>query len=181
MTVTLNSAITWMRTNPLLSLAIVVGAWWLWNIYQIRRKQIIVAIQPAGAPIMVERFSSCLQKKQIYLNSCSPDEPTSVGDVNLEKRYGKFYLTINANLPYAEGGDFHSIHGAYNAFLVSTSDNESLNIGTLVRHGDRWYKLSTELLGEYDKFDRIDVYRQTETYEPKRVLTGSIVAQNCSN
>ncbi len=172
-------ALTWVQTNPLLTLAIIVGVWWIWSLYLTKRKQIIVAI--GGDAKVTEHYSSCLQRKQIYLNSCAEDEPTSVGDVNLEKRFGKLYITINSNLPYARGGVFHTINGTYHASLVSTSTNESLDIGQLVLHGDRWYKLSTELLGEYGKFDRIDVYRHTEGVEPKRVLTGSITAQNCSN
>ena len=171
----LSNAVSWMKKNPLLTLAIVLAVWWLWNKLVSGPRVIVI---PSGT---AEKFSTCLQSKQIYLNSCDETEPTNHADVFLEKRFGKFYITIKANLPYAEGGVFHTVYGAYYCFLVSSTDNESINIGTMVRHGDRWYKLSTELLGQYDKFDRIDVYRQTEDYEPKRVLTGSINKQGCSS
>lgn len=129
----------------------------------------------------VEKFSSCYQRKQIYLNSCDPDEPHGHADVYLEKRWGKLYININGNLPYAKGGVFNSMFGAYHAFLVDTHNNKSVNLGSLVRHGDRFYKLSTELLGEYSNYDQIWVYRQSEDYSPKLVLKGSITGQMCSS
>ena len=128
-----------------------------------------------------EDFSSCYQRKQIYLNSCDPDEPTGMGDVNLEKRWGKLYINIQCNLPYAQGGVFHTMWGSYNALLIDSRNKRSINLGSLVRHGDRLYKLSTELLGSYASYDRLDIVRQTEDYAPKRVLTGSIVGQQCSS
>lgn len=169
-------AINSMKKNPLLTLAIILFVWWLWNKHMHQPRIIVIA---GDAP--VEQFSTCLQKKQFYLNSCDANESTAHADVNIEKRFGKLYITINANLPYAEGGVFHTVYGAYHAFLISSSDGESINLGTLVRHGDRFYKLATELLGQYEKFDRLDVYRQTEDYQPKRVLTGSIMAQGCTS
>lgn len=128
-----------------------------------------------------ETFSSCYQRKQIYLNSCDPDEPTGHADVNLEKRFGKFYITINANLPYAKGGVFNTSWGVFSAFLVDTTTNKSINIGSLVRHGDRFYKLSTELLGEYGNYDEMRVYQSVEDYGPKLKLRGSITGQSCSS
>jgi hypothetical protein len=141
-------------------------------------------VDAGGADVLImpiERFSSCLQRKQIYLNSCSEMQPEAHADVNIEKRFGKLYIFINANLPMADGGIFHTSYGAYHAFLINSKTNESVNIGTLVRHGDRWYKLATALLGQYDGYDRLDVYHQVEDYEPKRVLTGSITKQNTSS
>ena len=129
----------------------------------------------------VERFSTCYQRKQIYLNSCDPDEPTGMGDVNLEKRWGKLYINIQANLPYAKGGVFHTMYGAYYCFLIDDRTKRSINLGTMVRHGDHFYRLATELLGSYEQYNRIDVYRQSEDYAPKRVLTGSITGQQCSS
>lgn len=171
-----DSAIDWIKKHPLLAFALIFAVWWFWwgrytwtvNIFD-------------DAAANAERFDTCLQSKQIYLNSCDETQPTSHADVIIQKQFGKLYIKINANLPYAEGGVFHTVWGAYHAFLVSSSDGESINIGSLVRHGDHWYKLANELLGQYDKFDRIDVYRQTEDYPPKRVLTGSIVSQNCTS
>lgn len=128
-----------------------------------------------------ESFSSCYLRKQIYLNSCDPDSPTSHADVNLDQRWGKLYITINANLPFALGGVMNTMWGAYHAFLVDTRTNKSINIGSLVRHGDRFYKLSTELLGEYHNYNEMWIYRQTEDYEPKLVLRGNIKKQSCSS
>jgi hypothetical protein len=128
-----------------------------------------------------EDYSTCYRRKQIYLSSCDPDEATGHADVNLESRFGKLYITINANLPYAKGGVYHTMWGAYSAFLVDSRNNKSINLGSLVRHGDRFYKLSTELLGEYSNYDKIVVYRQTEDYAPKKVLMGSITRQQCSS
>lgn len=129
----------------------------------------------------LENFSSCYQRKQIYLNSCDPDEPVGNADVHLERRFGKLYITINANLPYAKGGVFNTSFGAYYAFLSDTRNGKSINLGSLVRHGDRFYKLSTELLGEYSNYNEIIVYRQSEDYQPKKVLSGSITSQACSS
>lgn len=129
----------------------------------------------------VENFSSCYQRKQVYLNSCNPDEPTGHADVNLEKRFGKLYININANLPYAKGGVMHTAWGAYHAFLSNSHKNKSINLGSLVRHGDRFYKLSTELLGDYGEYDEILVYQTVEDYQPKLVLRGSISGQQCSS
>ena len=84
--------------------------------------------------------------------------------MRLERRWGKLYITINANLPYAKGGVFHTMWGAYHAFLVDTRNQKSINLGSLVRAGDRFYKLSTELLGDYSQYDQIWIYRQTENY-----------------
>lgn len=173
----MQKVLNWIKANPWLALAIAVGAWWLW------RKS------NAGATLNLnvmlgqkkEGFSSCYQRKQAYLNSCDSDEPTGMGDVNLEKRWGKLYINIQCNLPYARGGVFHTMWGAYHAFLVDSRNQRSINLGSLVRHGDRMYKLSTELLGDYSDYDRIDIYRQTEDYAPKRVLTGSIAGQQCSS
>jgi hypothetical protein len=104
-----------------------------------------------------------------------------MGDVNLEKRWGKLYINIQANLPYARGGVFHTMHGAYTALLVDSRNQRSINLGSLVRHGDRMYKLSTELLGDYSDYDEIQVWRQTEDYAPKMVLRGSITGQQCTS
>ena len=128
----------------------------------------------------VENYSTCYQKKMIYLNSCDPNLPTSHGDAHLEKRWGKLYITLNCNLPYAKGGVFHTMWGSFVSFLVDTRYKKSINLGSLVRHGDRYYKLSTELLGDYGNYDEIWVYRQTEDYAPKKVLVGSITSQGCS-
>jgi len=128
-----------------------------------------------------EDFSTCYQRKQVYLNSCDPNLPTSHGDVHLEKRWGKLYITINANLPYAKGGVFHTMYGAFHAFLVDTRNKKSISLGGLVRHGDRFYKLSTELLGDYSNYNEIWVYRQTEDFPAKVVLRGSITGQQCSS
>lgn len=124
-----------------------------------------------------ENFSSCYRRKQIYLSSCDPDAPTAHADVNLEKRWGKLYITINANLPFALGGVFNTMWGAYHAWIVDTRTKRSINLGSLVRHGDRFYKLSTELLGEYGNYNEIWVYRQSEDYASKLTLRGSVNSQ----
>lgn len=127
-----------------------------------------------------ENFSSCYRRKQIYLNSCDPDQPSNHGDVYLERRYGKLYITLNCNLPYAKGGPMNTMFGAYHAMLLDSRNNKSMNLGSLVRDGSRFYKLATELLGEYSNYDKIVVYIQTESYRPKKVLTGSISCQGIS-
>lgn len=124
-------------------------------------------------------YTSCYKKKQIYLNST--DDTASHGEVNLEKRFGKLYITLNCNLPYALGGVFHTMYGAYNAFMVNSKTGASIDLGTLVRHGDRFYKLTTELLGDYRGYDQIVVSRKTEDYPAVNVLSGSITNQNCSS
>jgi hypothetical protein len=137
--------------------------------------------QAEHPPQTLEKFSSCYSRKQIYLQSCDPDSPSNHADVNLEKRWGKLYINIQANLPYALGGVFHTAWGAYHAFLVDSKTKKSINLGSLVRHGDRWYKLSTELLGEYSNYDEIVIYRVTEDYAPRAVLKSSIKQQMCSS
>lgn len=172
----------WILKKPLVLLAVAVGLCWLLSSYNIV-STVRDTVYGGGGVLgqTLEDFSSCYQRKQIYLNSCDPDEPTGIGDVNLEKRWGKLYINIQCNLPYARGGVFHTMWGAYHCFLVDSRSNRSVNLGSLVRHGDRMYKLSTELLGDYSDYDRIDIYRQTEDYAPKRVLTGSITGQQCSS
>ena len=127
-------------------------------------------------------YSTCFQKKQIYLTAegCE-EESMSHGEVLLQKRFGKLYITLNTNLPFVRGGVFHTMYGAYHAFLVDTKTKKRIYLGTLVRHGDRFYKLSTELLGDYRNFDQIIVVRKTEDYPPVTVLKGSITKQHCSD
>lgn len=127
-----------------------------------------------------ENFSSCYRSKQIYLNSCDPDQPSGHADVNLERKHGRLYININANLPYAKGGVFNTMWGAYSAYLVDTRNNKSINLGSLVRDGSRFYKLRTELLGEYSNYDEISIYHQVEDYKAKKVISGSINCQSTS-
>lgn len=124
-------------------------------------------------------YDTCYQRKQIYLLSCDPDEQFGHADVILEKRFGKLYININANLPYAKGGVFHTMWGAYDAFLVDTQNKKSINLGSLVRHGDRFYKLSTDLAGDYSNYNEIRVYRNYEDCAPKLKLKGAIIKQQC--
>jgi hypothetical protein len=126
-------------------------------------------------------YSTCLKTKKIYLNSDDCDEKTGHGDCLLEKRYGKLYITLNCNLPYAQGGTFHTMWGAYHAFLHDTKTNEQLYLGSLVRHGDRFYKLNTELLGDYRNFNEIVILRKTEDYPMVKVLKGSIECSGNGN
>lgn len=127
-----------------------------------------------------ENFNSCYRRKQIYLNSCDPEQPSSHADVNLERRFGKLYINIIANLPYAKGGVFNTIWGSYESYLLDTRNNKSINLGSLVHDGSRHYKLATELLGEYSNYDTIAIYRQTEDYAPKKIVEGSIRCQRTS-
>jgi hypothetical protein len=122
-------------------------------------------------------YSTCYANKKIYLTS---DDSAGHGEVTLEKRFGKLYVTLNCNLPYALGGVFHTSYGAYHAYMVNTKTQDTINLGTLVRHGDRFYKLTTELLGDYRGFDLIKVVRKTEDFPAVQVLSGSITKQNCS-
>lgn len=126
-------------------------------------------------------YSTCYAHKQIYLNSCNPDEPTGHADVNLESQNGKLFIRIQAMLPYARGGVFHTMYGAYHAFLVSSRTGKRISLGTLARQGDRTYKLQTELFGTYGEYDEMQVWRQTEDYAPKMVLRGSITKQQCTS
>ncbi len=82
-----------------------------------------------------------------------------------------------ANLPYNRGGVFHTTFGAYNCFLVDSKTGKSINLGSMTRGGDRWYRLNTELLGQYDEYDTIQCWIQVEDYKPKLILTGSITQQ----
>lgn len=130
-------------------------------------------------PNVVERdphdsYSTCYETKRVYLNSVDPDEPSCQGSAFLEHRWGKFYITLSCNLPYAKGGVFNTMWGSYHAFLVDSRTKKTINIGSLVYHGDHFYKLSTELLGDYSNFNEIWVYQQTEDYTPKLKLKGSI-------
>ena len=169
--------VAWAKANPVLAVVLALAVAWTANhVLSYRRVD-------AGfvAPADVENFSTCLQKKQIYLNSCDPDQPSNVADVNIENRFGKMYINILLSAPFAIGGDFSSHSGAYHAFLINPKNKESVNIGTFVRSGDGYYRLSNELLGDYSQFSRIDVFRQILDYEPKRIVTGSITSQNCSS
>jgi hypothetical protein len=121
-------------------------------------------------------YSTCYTNKKIYLTS---DDTAAHGEVTLEKRFGKLYIVLNCNLPYALGGVFHTSYGAYHAFLVNSKTQDTINLGTLVRHGDRFYKLNTELLGDYRGYDEIKVVRKTEDFPVVNVLSGSITKQNC--
>ena len=126
-------------------------------------------------------YSTCYKTKKIYLNSDNCEEKTGHGDCLLEKRYGKLYITLNCNLPYAQGGTFHTMWGAYHAFMLDTKTGEQLYLGSLVRHGDRFYKLNTELLGDYRNFNEIIVLRKTEDYPLVKVLSGSIECSGNGN
>jgi hypothetical protein len=169
----LNQLTDWVKKNKLLALGLLVAA----ALLLAKRSR-----EPgASLAVPVENFSTCFQRRQIYLNSCDTDEPTGMGDVNIEKRWGKMYISINANLPYARGGVFHTMYGAYHAFAIDPRNKRSINLGTLVRHGDRMYKLATELLGDYSDYTEIVIYRQTEDYAPKMVLKGSITGQQCTS
>jgi hypothetical protein len=117
-----------------------------------------------------DNFSTCYAVKKTYLNSDGCEESIGHGDVLLESRFGKLYITLNCNLPYAQGGDFHTMWGAYHAFLKDSKTGQDLYLGSLVRHGDHWYKLNTELLGDYKNYDKIIVLRKTEDYAPVSVL-----------
>lgn len=123
-------------------------------------------------------YSTCYTKKKIYLNAVG-DSGSDHGEAILEKRFGKLYITLNCNLPYAKGGVFHTAYGAYHAFLLNTKNEDSIYLGTLVRHGDRFYKLTTELLGDYRGYDAICVSRKTEDFAPVKILHGSITRQQC--
>lgn len=169
----------WVKENPFAAVLIAVFGVWLWT--RSRGTTLVALVTQPRSAGGVENFSTCVGHKQIYLNSCDADEPTGTGDVNIDNKYGKTYISIIANLPYAMGGVFHSMWGAYNAFLVDSRSGKSINLGSLVRSGDRQHRLMTELAGDYSNYDRIDVYRQTEQYRPKRVLTGSITCQGNSS
>jgi hypothetical protein len=127
----------------------------------------------------IEGFSNCTAYKQIYLNGILSSGDHA--DVNLENRFGKLFIYINANLPYALGGVFHTLEGSYQAFLIDRKNGLSINLGSLIRHGDRFYKLATSLEGNFDNYDEIHVYRRTENHEPVLVLKGNICEQNRSS
>lgn len=80
-----------------------------------------------------------------------------------------------------KGGVFSTVQGAYYAILRDSRNKRTVNLGAMVRSGDHWYRLANALLGQYDSYDYIDVYRQSEDFAPVRVLTGSIMGQNCSS
>ena len=126
-------------------------------------------------------YNSCYKIKKIYLNSDGCEEAIGHGDALLEKRFGKLYITLNCNLPYAQGGDFHTMWGAYHALLKDNKTGEDLYLGSLVRHGDHFYKLNTELLGDYRNFDEIVIFRKTEDYPKVKVLRGSIACSGADN
>lgn len=169
----LQKIVDWMKARPILTAVVILI---LVIVYLRRRPDINVFFVDKN----VENFSTCYQRKQIYLNSCDADEPTGIADANIEKRFGKLYITVMANLPYARGGVFHSMWGAYHVFLVDPN-GESINLGSMVRGGDRWYRLSTELNGDYSKFTELQIWRQTEDYKPKMILRGSITEQQRSS
>jgi len=167
----------WIKTNPFLAAAVALVALWLFA--RSRGTTIIALVNPNSSSR--EGFSSCYQQKQFYLNSTFPDEPSGHADCFLEKRFGKMFLNIQANLPYVKGGVFSSMFGDYHAFLVDSKSGKSVNLGSLVFGGDRFYRLRTELAGDYSDYDKCEIYRQTEDYKPKKVLSGSITSQGCSS
>lgn len=165
----------WAKRRPLLAAAIVVSAVWL-----------VMRMKNSGNDSLlvmnsVENFSTCYQRKQIYLNSVDPDNPTGMADCNIEKQFGKLYIKIMANLPYARGGVFSSHYGAYSCFLVASGTGKSINLGGMVRGGDRFYRLFSELAGQYDEYDTVQVWLQVEDYKPKLILSGSITEQQNSS
>jgi len=174
----------WAKANPVLTVIIAVAALWLYIQVRDQVKTVVMDVRSGIQNVTggdLESFSTCYQHKQIYLSSCDPDQPTGVGDVNLEQRWGKLYIKIVCNLPFALGGVFHTVWGAYYAVLYDRKHQKSINLGSLVRSGDRWYRLATELLGDYCCYDEIQIWRQTEDYKPKMVLKGSISGQQCSS
>jgi hypothetical protein len=173
----MKDVLEWMKKKPFVAAAIGLVA--LWLIARSKGTTILALVKSPEAGR--EGFSSCYQQKQFYLNATYPDECTGNADCYIEKRWGKMYINIQANLPYAHGGDFHTVWGAYHAFLVDSKTGKSVNLGSLVYGGDHFYRLRTELAGDYSDYDRVDVYRQTEDYKPKRVLSGSITHQGCSS
>ena len=143
---------------------------------------VVVVDYPTHHIMAVTTIILVVVKKKIYLNTDGCANPTmGHGDVMLEKRWGKLYITINCNLPYAKGGVFHTMWGAYHAFLVDTKNKTDINLGSLVRHGDRFYKLNTELNGDYRGYNEIIIVRKTEDYPPVTVLRGSITKQACGD
>jgi hypothetical protein len=168
-----------LKEQPIVVIAILLAALWLYarsSFVQNPTTKLFAFLSPRA-----EGFSTCYQSKQFHLNSVNPDEMTSIADVNLEKQFGKLFINIQANLPYAQGGDFHTVWGAYHAFLVDSKHKKSINLGSLAYSGDHWYRLRTELLGDYSNYDTVQVWRQTEDYKPKLLLSGSISAQTCSS
>lgn len=173
----MSQIVAWIKKNFIVTIIASVALLSLWA--KCTGTTVVALVQSTvGAQ---EGFSSCYRRRQIYMNSCDPDEPSGTADVNLENRFGKLHINVNANLPYAMGGVMHTMYGAYHVFLINSRTGNSINLGTLARSGDRMYKLSTELAGNYDDYDRLDIFRQTEDYAPKRILTGSITGQQCSS
>ena len=150
----------------------------MWLYARSQGTTIIALIQ---SPETREKFSSCYQQKQFYLNSVDPDQITGVADCFLEKQFGTLYINIQANLPYAQGGDFHTVWGSYHCFLVDSRCGKSVNLGSLAYSGDHWYRLRTQLNGDYSDYDTVQIWRQTEDYKPRLVLQGSITNQGCSS
>ena len=167
----MNSAIEWAKKKPLHAALLIGAVWVAWR---------MLSRSKAPETFTAGNYSTCLFSKQIYLNTCDEEEPSNHAVVYLQKKAGRLNINIRANLPDALGGIFHTGMGAYHVFLIDSHNKQSINIGSMIKDGSRWYTLATALLGDYDNFDRIDVYRQTENYTPKRVLTGSITSQSCS-
>lgn len=171
-------ALNWIKTNPITTALIAAIAFFV--VYKKCIAGGATSFDFLTTTEQREGFSTCFQNKQIYLNSADPDEVTGNADVNLERLNGKLFIKIQANLPYAQGGVMHTVWGSYHAFLKSSQTGETINLGSLVFSGDRWYRLNTELAGDYSEYDLLEIYRQTEDYKPKLILSGSICAQGNS-
>lgn len=152
-----------IQKNPYISLIIAVSLLWL-----LFRKN--------G---LLEGFVTCYYNKTILLHDVTGG--MSEGVVDLENNRGRLYVSINANLPYHKGGVFGTTVSNYAAYLVNKKhphrkDLPPINIGHLLRYGDRRYRLKNEVLGNYSDYSHIVITRHTlnEDYPDVVVLEGEV-------
>ena len=156
----------WIQDHPFYFGVIVVILLWIWL-----QKPVMMIPMKEGTK---ENFSTCYQLKQFYLNSVDPEQPTGFCNALIEKQYGKYYIDLQCSLAYALGGDFHTSYGAYTAFFKNSKTGQTINLGNLTYTGQHWYRLRTDLNGDYTGYDTVEIWRQEEDFKPKKVLTGKV-------
>ena len=122
----------------------------------------------------IEGFSTCYCNKKVYLNAVNKGE--GEGIAILEQNRGKLHVSLQANLPYHNGGLYHTVLGGYKAYLVDHNHPmaETVYLGDLLRYGDRIYRLKNELAGDYSAYTHVQIIRHNKKYGTTLVLEGPI-------
>ena len=97
----------------------------------------------------------------------------SEGVFNVWNRKNDHKISIQANLPYAKGGVFNTFQGEYKCYLISEGYKRLL--GSMIRYGDRIYRLNKTIPKTPIKYNKILITRKSELVQDEiPVLEGLI-------